>query len=151
MGKKQYVLITKRIQKGCPKVYQGYTNKGQPKRELTAQENPPSQKNQLYPIQVKNSSKDLSLTPQYTLDQDQRLQMKDLFSLCAEKTSLSKVTLYLSRQTVQKRQRGAAFHTFLRFFPTRAPCQDKKCLSNRKRRYPLNTNNGQNNLPKQTS
>ena len=38
----------KEYNKSGPKVYRGYTKKGQTKREPTAQENQPSQKNQLY-------------------------------------------------------------------------------------------------------
>lgn len=51
--------------------------------------------------------------------------MKDLIILCIEKASFSKITLFLSRHTIRKRHKGAAFH-FLRFLPTKGPCQKRR-------------------------
>ena len=86
----------------------------------------------LYPIQVRNSNKLLSLSPLDTLDMDQKLQMKEFFNLYAEKVSLSKATLFISHHTVQKRQRGAALQTFLRFLPTLVPCQTRRTRRTKK-------------------
>ena len=100
-----------------------------PKKDQKQQENknPPNPKNNyLYHIQVKNSNRLMFLSPLDTLDQDQKLQMKEFFNLYIENVSLSKVTLFLSHHTVQKRQRGAALQTFLRFLPTFVPCQARR-------------------------
>ena len=80
----------------------------------------------LYPNQVKNSKILLSLTPLDTLAQDHKLHMKEFFNLFKENVSLSKTTLFLSHHTVQKRHRGAALHTLLRFLPTFVPCQARR-------------------------
>ena len=115
----------------------GNTPKREPKLKKTHQ---PPKKNHLYPIQVRKSSNDLSLSPLYTLDQYQKLQMKELFNLYAENASLSKATLFLSHHTVQKRQRGAALNTFLRFFPTWVPCQARRtCRTEQGKTHPIPT------------
>ena len=96
-----------------------------------------TKKNYLYPIQVKNSKKLLSLSPLDTLAQDQKLQMKEFFNLYIEKVSLSKVTLFLSHHTVHKRQRGAALQTFLRFLPTFVPYQARRtCRTEKGKTHP---------------
>ena len=88
------VLTTKRIQQSCQKVHREYTKGKQLKRgakKLRKTHQP--QKNHLYPIQVRKSSKYLSLSPLYTLDQDQKLQMKELFNFPIQVRKSSK---YLS-------------------------------------------------------
>ena len=101
---------------------------------------PKSKNNYLYPIQVKNSNKLLSLSPLDALAQDQKLQMKEFFNLYIEKVSLSKATLFLSHHTVQKRQRGAALQTFLRFLPTFVPCQARRtCRTEKGKTHPNST------------
>ena len=105
---------------------QGVYNKGTAKKEANGPRKPTIPKNHLYPIQVKKSIKDLSLSPLYTLDQYHQLQMNKRFILWAENISLSKVTLFLSPQTVQKRQRGAALQSFFRFFPTKREGSDER-------------------------
>ena len=87
---------------------QGVYNKGTAKKEANGPRKPTIPKNHLYPIQVKKSIKDLSLSPLYTLEQYHKLQMNERFILWAKNVSLSKATQFLSPQTVQKRQRGAA-------------------------------------------
>ena len=96
-----------------PKSIPGVYFKELKKREPNCSKRPTCPKNHLYPNHVKKSSKDLSVPPLClsvpplcTLDQPHKLQMKELFNLYSEKTALSKVTLFLSRQTIQKRQRG---------------------------------------------
>ena len=131
--KKEYI-------KSCLRVYWLYTKKEQPKNGVNGSRKPTIPRNYLYPNQVKKSNKDLSLSPLYTLDQDQKLQMKELFNLYAENAFLSKVTLFLLHQTDQKRQRGAAFHTFLHFLPTRDPCQERRtCHTKKGKTHPIPT------------
>ena len=91
-------------------------------------------------IKKKKSSKVLSLSPLYILDHNQKLQMKGLFNLYAKKASLLKTNLLFSRQTIQKKQRGATLHTFLYFFTTRAPCQEKRtCRTEKGKTHPKPT------------
>ena len=74
------------------------------------------------------------------LDQDQKLQMKELFNLYAENASLSKTTLFISCYIVQKRQRRAALHTFLLFFSTWVPCQARRTFRTKKgKTHPIPT------------
>ena len=60
------------------------------------------------------------------LVQDQKLQTKEFFILWIKSSSLSKTILFLSFQTVQKRHNGAIIQAFLRFLPTKEPCQPIK-------------------------
>ena len=97
------------------------------RRTKKHEEKTPNPKNNyLYPIQVKKSKILLSLIPLDTLAQDHKLQMKEFFNLYIEKVSLSKTTLFLSHHTAQKRHKGAALQTFLRFLPTFVPCQARR-------------------------
>ena len=88
MDKKQLVLIKKNTSK-LPKSTLGSIQKGhRPEKGQKVLQNPPSPKNHLYPIHVRKSNKLLSLSALNTLDQDQKLQMKELFNLYVEKASL---------------------------------------------------------------
>ena len=57
----------------------------------------------------------------YTLTQAQSLQRKECLSLWTKCPSFSKALLFLSVQTIQKRYRGAACHTFFLFLPIEEP------------------------------
>ena len=60
------------------------------------------------------------------LAQDKRLQMKEFFNLWIERTSYSKTILFLSFQTVQNKQRGAALQALLRFLSLKGASQPKR-------------------------
>ena len=60
------------------------------------------------------------------LASDQSELRKEVFSLWIKNTSSSKPILFLVFQTVQKMQRGPAFQTVLRFFPTKKPFQPNR-------------------------
>ena len=129
--------INHKKQQSCPKVHREYTKGHSPEKDQKHEKTPKSKNNYLYPIQVKNSNKLLSLSPLDTLAQDQKLQMKEFCNLYIEKVSLSKVTLFLSHHTAQKRQRGTALQTFLRFLPTFVPCQARRtCRTEKGKTYP---------------
>ena len=57
---------------------------------------------------------------------DQSEHKKEYFNLCIDISSSLKANRFLAFQTVQKICRGAAFHTFLCFFPTEEVCQLSK-------------------------
>ena len=107
------------------------------RRTKNMKKKPEPENNYLYPIQVKKSKILLSLSPLDTLAQDQKLQMKEFFNLYIEKVSLSKTTLFLSHHTAQKRHKGAALQTFLRFLPTFVPCQARRtCCTEKGKTHP---------------
>ena len=60
------------------------------------------------------------------LHQAQRLQAKEDFNPWIDCPSLSKVLLFLSFQTIQKRHKGATHHACFLFFPTKEPCHPNK-------------------------
>ena len=53
----------------------------------------------------------------------QRERIKEKFNIWIDNISSLKAKQFLAFQTVQKMCRGAALHTFLRFLPTKEPCQ----------------------------
>ena len=57
------------------------------------------------------------------LASDWKERIKEYFSLCIDNISSLNANLFLTFQTVQKMWRGVALHTFLRFLPTKEPCQ----------------------------
>ena len=76
--------------------------------------------------QFKKSTKKLGLSTIYKFFQDHKLQTKEDFILYIENSSLSKAILFLSNQIVQKMHKWAAIQAFLRLFPTKAPCQERR-------------------------
>ena len=80
----------------------------------------------LYPIQVKNPTKEFKLSTLYNLAHDHNVNKKTDFILWAEGASFSKATLFLSFHSVQNIQRGAANQTLFRFLPTLALCQVRR-------------------------
>ena len=76
----------------------GTANKGSQRSEKPT--NPI--KNHLYPIQVRKSSKDKSLSPLYMIDQDQKLQMNELVN-CSRKRPCYQRSLYFFHATLFKR------------------------------------------------
>ena len=67
------------------------------------------------PNQSTKLNKDKGPTTIEELAQDKRLQTNEFFNLWVDQVSLSKTILFLSFQTVQNKQRGAARQTFLWF------------------------------------
>ena len=108
--------------------------KGDPKHTGSIQESPKNKKQKRQaltdPQQEPNQStkliKDKGPTTIQDLAQDKRLQAKEFFNLCINKTSLSKTILFLSFQTVQNKQRGAARQTFLCFLSLKEANQSKR-------------------------
>ena len=98
--------INHKKQQSCLKVHWEYTKGTQPgEGPKTWRKTPKSKNNYLYPIQVKNSNKLLSLSPLDTLAQDHKLQMKESFNLYIEKVSLSKTTLFLTPHCPEEAKR----------------------------------------------
>ena len=94
---------------------------------------------QLAPNQSKKLSKGRG--PSFTTDlvHYQRLHTKEFFNLWIKSFSLSKAILFLSFQTAQKRHKGAAFHTFLRFLPKLKPHHPRRVSLTTKRKDPSNS------------
>ena len=80
----------------------------------------------LEPCHSKKLTREKGLKTIHTLTQDQRLHTKKCFSLWSENTSFPKTNKFLSFQTDQNIHKGVICHTFLRFFPTNAPCHPRR-------------------------
>ena len=94
----------------------------------------------LEPNQSKKLIKGKGPTSKQDLDQDQRLQTNKYFILWIEITSLSKAILFLFFQTNQNKQRGSAIQAFLRFLPTKEPCQPRRVSLAESRRTHITPN-----------
>ena len=105
----------------------------------------------LYPNQVRKSTKELKLSALYNLAQDHKVNKKDDFILKAEGISFSKAALFLSFHSVQNKQRGAAIQILFRFFPTLAPCQERRTWRTVKGGHPVIIHNGQKKVPQHLS
>ena len=107
------------------KISQEYTDHEQ-KGAKTKPYKKQTQKPYLLPNQVRKSKTEFVLSTLYRLAQIHKLETKLVLILWADVTSFSNTNLFLARQRVQNRHKGAAIHIFLRFLPTTAPCQAKR-------------------------
>ena len=76
--------------------------------------------------QVRNSTTEFVLSTLYTLAQAHRLDTKLALIFWSVVPSFSNTNLFLARQRVQNRHKGAASQILLRFLPTVAPYQAKR-------------------------
>ena len=81
------------------------------RQTLTSPQLEPNQSTKLIKEQGPPSKQDLA--------QEKRLQTKEFFILRIDKTSLPKTIMFLSFQTVQNKQRGAARQVFPPFWSTK--------------------------------
>ena len=102
------------LEKGCWKatrsiqgVYKRHLKQTTKTQALTDPQQEPNQSTKL--------NRDKGPTAIEELTQDKRLQTNEFFNLWVDKASLSKTILFLSFQTVQNKQRGAARQAFLCF------------------------------------
>ena len=83
-------------------------------------------KNYLLHNQVRNSTTEFVLSTLYMLAQAHKLDTKLALIFWSVVPSFSNTNLFLARQRVQNRHKGAASQILLRFLPTAAPCQAKR-------------------------
>ena len=83
-------------------------------------------KNYLHPNHVRNSKTEFVVSLPNRLAQLHKLEIKIILILWAEVTLFSNASLFLARQIVQNRHKGATVQIFFRFFPTAIPCQAKR-------------------------
>ena len=108
-------LIEKRELKRQPEAYREYT--WDTKRQKTKRQTLTSP--QLELNQSTKLIKERGPPFKQDLAQEKRLQTKEFFILRIDKTSLSKTIMFLSFQTVQNKQKGAARQVFPRFLSTK--------------------------------
>ena len=96
------------------------------KREPKQKKQETNPKPYLHPNHVRKSKTEFVLSLLYRLAQVRKLETKLILILWAEVTSFSNANLFLARQRVQNRHKGAAVHIFFRFFPMATPSQAKK-------------------------
>lgn len=81
------------------------------------------------PSKPKNLTKNRVIYTIYIFSQSHKVLKILDFILWKRVVLLSKATLFLSCQMIQKRLKGASIQIFLRFLPTRIPCQERRVLS----------------------
>ena len=101
------------------------------------------------PNQSKKINKERGPSTMEELAQDKRLQMNEFFNLWIDRTSFSKTILFLSFQTIQNKQRGAARQTLLRFLSFKGASQPKSVSLTENGRTQL-TPNKENNRSHKT-
>ena len=96
-------------------VYKATRPKGKKK-----QENP-----YLQPNQSMKSKMDHEAQSTWTLTQSENMYKKDRKIAWSSNSVSSKILLFLSFHKVQNKHKGAAFHAFFLFFPTKVPFQPR--------------------------
>ena len=127
IGKRnKYIKKDKETTRGNPKAYRKYTKVAQRVIQQKRKENKKPTSPHLQPFHFKKSNKEQGPSTIHVLVHDQKLQRREIFILCNEKTASSNTILYLSYHTDHKRQRGVVIQAFLRFLSTKVSCLLKR-------------------------